>query len=186
MNRPCSTTAVIALCAALFGQTATAADQHHHGEHGAVPTEPGQGAFAAISEIVALLENDPATDWSKIDIDALREHLQDMIALTLGASAVQAEDENGIRFTVTGSGATLRAIHAMVPAHGEVLDTTTDWTISVETNPRGAVMHIAAAPDALERIRALGFFGVMATGARHQAHHLQVACGDRHVHSSNQ
>ncbi len=182
MVRLYPTTVAIVLCAALLSQTAVAADQHHHGEHGTVPTEPGQGAFAAISEIVALLENDPATDWSKVDIDALREHLQDMNALTLGASAAQAEDDNGIRFTVTGSGAALQAIHAMVPSHGHELDRTTDWTVTVETNSDGAVMRIAAAPDALERIRALGFFGVMATGAHHQAHHLQIASGDQHVH----
>ena len=180
LNRPYPTPAAILLCAALFGHTATAAAQHHHQADGLVPSEPGQGAFAAIAEIVALLESDPATDWSKVDIDALRAHLQDMDELTLRASAVQSEDENGIHFTVTGTGATLRAIHAMMPAHGRVLDTTTDWTVRVETNPRGAVMRVAAAPDALKRIRALGFFGIMATGAHHQVHHLQIARGNPH------
>jgi hypothetical protein len=36
------------------------------------PTQPGQAAFAAIQEIVAILEADPRTDWSKVNIDALR------------------------------------------------------------------------------------------------------------------
>ena len=30
--------------------------------------EPGQAAFAAIQEIVALLDADPSTDWSKVNI----------------------------------------------------------------------------------------------------------------------
>ncbi len=42
------------------------------------PKEPGQGAFATIAEIVALLTSDPKTDWSKVDIAGLREHLIDM------------------------------------------------------------------------------------------------------------
>jgi hypothetical protein len=41
--------------------------QHHHMMHeegaaGNVPTQPGQGAFAAIQEIVGILEADPKTD----------------------------------------------------------------------------------------------------------------------------
>jgi hypothetical protein len=60
----------------------------HAVAHGAPqPAEAGQGAFAAIAEIVALLEADPNTDWSKVNIAALREHLVDMDELTLNAVA---------------------------------------------------------------------------------------------------
>ncbi|MFX5914869.1 hypothetical protein ABTE45_18800, partial [Acinetobacter baumannii] len=52
---------------------------------GLMPTQPGQSAFAAILEIVALLEADPATDWSKVNIEALRQHLIDMDNVTLRA-----------------------------------------------------------------------------------------------------
>src|SRR6266700_4993554 len=52
--------------------------QHHqqmmakmHQMQGNVPTLPGQDAFGAIGEIVAMLEADPKTDWSKIDLEAL-------------------------------------------------------------------------------------------------------------------
>src|SRR5690348_17327314 len=37
--------------------------------------EPGQAAFGAIQEMVESLQADPQTDWSKVDVDALREHL---------------------------------------------------------------------------------------------------------------
>ena len=51
------------------------------------PTSPGQDAFGAIQEIVRILDADPTTDWSKVDIGALREHLIDMNEVTLHAAA---------------------------------------------------------------------------------------------------
>ena len=57
-------------------------DQSHQAMHdgaAAGPAEPGQGAFAAMQEIVAILEADPTTDWSKVDLPALRQHLADKI-----------------------------------------------------------------------------------------------------------
>ncbi len=60
--------------------------QHHeqmmarmHGQQmrGGVPVLPGQDAFGAIQEIVRVLESDPKTDWSKVDLEALRQHLGD-------------------------------------------------------------------------------------------------------------
>jgi hypothetical protein len=46
--------------------------------HGRGPTLPGQDAFGAIQEIVRMLEADPKTDWSKVDLETLRQHLIDM------------------------------------------------------------------------------------------------------------
>lgn len=37
-------------------------------------TEGGQSAFAGITEIVALLDADPTTDWATADIEALWQH----------------------------------------------------------------------------------------------------------------
>ena len=42
------------------------------------PPMPGQDAFGAIQEIVQILDADPKTDWSKVDLEALRQHLIDM------------------------------------------------------------------------------------------------------------
>ena len=41
----------------------------------ATPTMTGQDAFGAIQEIVRILEVDPKTDWSKVNLEALRQHL---------------------------------------------------------------------------------------------------------------
>lgn len=49
-----------------------------------VPHEAGQSAFAAIQEIVMLREADRKTDWSRVDIEGLRQHLIDMQNVTLG------------------------------------------------------------------------------------------------------
>ena len=54
--------------------------QYRTKEMAGQPTMPGQDAFGAIQETVSLLEADPATDWSKVNIAALREHLIDMRA----------------------------------------------------------------------------------------------------------
>src|SRR5437016_4569299 len=51
------------------------------------PTRPGQEAFGAILEVVQILEADPTTDWSRVNIAALREHLIDMSEVTLRAMA---------------------------------------------------------------------------------------------------
>src|SRR6516165_7172350 len=51
------------------------------GMHGGMSGQPvlaGQDAFGAIQEVVQILEADPTTDWSKVNIDALRQHLVDM------------------------------------------------------------------------------------------------------------
>jgi len=59
---------------------------HHGAQTAAAPTQPGQAAFGAMQEIVALLQADPTTDWSKVDIDALRQHLIDMDEVTIRAA----------------------------------------------------------------------------------------------------
>ena len=51
---------------------------------------PGQEAFGTIQEIVRILESDPATDWSKVNIGALREHLIDMDEVTMRIRTMQS------------------------------------------------------------------------------------------------
>ena len=146
--------------------------------HAARATEPGQGAFAAIQEIVALLVADRDTDWSKVDIDSLRRHLVDMSNVTLHAEAVGTPVENGMRYVVTGTGAVRDSIRRMVTAHAATMSGTDGMTIVAQDAPDGAIMTvIVAEPRALAKLKALGFFGVMALGMHHQEHHLMIATG---------
>jgi len=75
----------------------------HAGMHATstTPTMPGQDAFGAIQEIVQILDADPKTDWSKVDLEALRQHLIDMNEVTLGADAAPKEIGGGLEIAVT-------------------------------------------------------------------------------------
>jgi len=76
---------------------------------------PGQDAFGAIQEIVRILDADPRTDWSKINLATLRKDLLDMNEVTLEATAVGRAIDNGVQIDVMGSGRTLAAIQRMLP-----------------------------------------------------------------------
>ena len=52
---------------------------------GGVPASPGRDAQGAIAEIAGIREADPGTDWSRVDLEALRSHLIDMNDVVLEA-----------------------------------------------------------------------------------------------------
>lgn len=150
----------------------------------AVPTMPGQDAFGAIQEIVRLLEADPATDWSKVDLEMLRQHLIDMNRVTLDAEAAATPVDGGIAVEVTGAGRTLAAIRRMIPAHAKEIDGKGGWTVQTSDLANGVRLTVTSA-DAREvaHIRGLGFIGILARGGHHQPHHLAMAKGGMpHAH----
>lgn len=150
----------------------------HGRESGALPTSPGQDAFGAIQEVVQILEADPKTDWSKVNIGALREHLIDMNEVTLNAKASERMLDNGIEVTMTGDGRTRDAIKRMVPAHVRELSAH-GWDAKTEDLPNGVKMTVmTSATQPLAKLKALGFIGIMAQGAHHQPHHLMMAKGE--------
>ena len=148
-----------------------------------VPTEVGQSAFAAIGEIVEILMQDPKTDWSKVNITALRDHLVDMNTLTTQASVDTQILDQDIIFTVDGDAASIGAIQRMVPAHSGVLTTEYHWKTEAEITDTGAQLIITTTnPKDAALLRGLGFFGIMALGSHHQPHHIAIARGQS-VHS---
>ena len=170
----------IALAFALL--TAGAAPAQDHGAMKAedgVPSETGQAAFAAIQEIVALLEANPATDWAKVDIEALRQHLIDMNNVTLGA-VVEAEMKGSVRFSISGDGSVRESVRRMVMAHAATMNGADGWTFAAESSDNGAILT-ASPPDraSMVKLRALGFIGVMTLGMHHQQHHWMLATGMR-------
>jgi hypothetical protein len=149
-----------------------------HGDR-RIPTMPGQEAFGTIQEIVQILEADPGTDWSKVDLEALRQHLIDMDEVTLRADAVPKPVAGGLEIAVTGSGRTLAAIRRMVPNQVLELDRMNGWIAETESLPDGVMMTITAMdPKETAHIRGLGFIGLLASGAHHQPHHLAIARGE--------
>jgi hypothetical protein len=162
--------------------------QGHHGMmgmQGAVtgqPTMSGQDAFGAIQEVVQILEADPMTDWSKVNIKALREHLIDMNEVTLRAGAIERPLDNGIEIAVTGEGRTLEAIKRMVPMHvAELIKL--GWDARTEELPNGVKLTVTTGdPKEVTKLKALGFMGIMVQGGHHQPHHLMIAKGELSTH----
>ena len=154
-----------------------------HGQQfggGALPTSPGQDAFGAIQEVVQILEADPTTDWSKVNITALREHLIDMNEVTLHAAVTEKATDTGIEFAVTGDGRTRDAIKRMVPAHVQEL-AALGWNAKTTELPNGVTLTVAVTDKTpLAKLKALGFIGVMVQGGHHQPHHLMMAKGEFH------
>lgn len=152
--------------------------QHMQGIEAAKPTMPGQEVFGTIQEIVQILEADPTTDWSKVNIAALREHLIDMDEVTMRAAARERALDNGVEISVTGEGRTLDAIKRMLPAHANELGAI-GWSARTESLPNGIKLVVTSRdPKDAIKLKALGFMGIMVQGAHHQIHHLMMAKGE--------
>lgn len=125
-----------------------------------LPTEAGEAGFAAITEIVTVLSNDPTTDWSKVDINGLREHLVLMNKLVLGAIVVEQAVESRLRFTVIGHEGALASIRQMVPAYAIELNKMAEFTATTTLIDQGIVIEVLGKNSATnDRLKGLGFFG---------------------------
>jgi hypothetical protein len=163
----------------------------HGMPHGAAttgaPTMPGQDAFGAIGEIVRMLDADPSTDWSKVDLERLRQHLIDMNEVVLRAQVKQTTVPGGLLMDVTGSGRTEEAIRAMVVPHAAELDRMPMFAAKTEPIRGGVRLTVIAeaANDAkaVARLRGLGFIGLLTVGAHHGPHHLGMARGETFTHT---
>jgi hypothetical protein len=148
---------------------------------GPLPAESGQAAFAAISEVVAMLEADPTTDWSKVNVDALHDHLVDMDNVTLRARVTNVPVAGGMRFEVAGEREVRDSIRRMVESHAGMADGADGQHVMVADTPEGAAMTVTSdTPAGTARIRALGFYGALTGGVHHQLHHLMMAKGEMH------
>jgi hypothetical protein len=140
---------------------------------------PGQDAFGAIQEIVQILDADPKTDWSKVDLEALRQHLIDMNEVTLKADAAAKPIDGGLEVTITGSGRTLLAIQRMIPAYAQNVTGFKGWTAKAASLPNGELLTVSATdPKEIQHIRGLGFIGLLVSGSMHEPHHLAMAKGE--------
>jgi hypothetical protein len=146
------------------------------------PAAPGQAAFGAIAEIVARLDADPTTDWSKVSIERLRQHLIDMDLVTMRSRVAVRDVAGGFAAEVTGPPEVAAAIRRMTSAHAAAMaadDGGMRLTVSpIEGGAR--LTAVAAEPDdagAVARIRGLGVHGILALGNHHGPHHEAMARG---------
>jgi hypothetical protein len=151
-----------------------------------LPTQPGQSAFGAISEIVGILKADPRTDWSKVNLEALRQHLIDMDAVTMRAAVASRTVPGGFEADVTGDGNTVGAIRRMLGSHTKMLSQGADYRATATEIPGGARLAVLAADvrdsRLVARIQGLGFAGILTEGDHHVRHHLAIARGDSGAH----
>ncbi|KAA2312249.1 hypothetical protein DL237_18090 [Pseudooceanicola sediminis] len=126
-----------------------------------------------------MLRADPVTDWGNVNIDALRAHLVDMNALVLSGAVETEQRPNGLAMRVSLTGPAGDAARRMVPAHGPVLAAETGWTSDVEFGVEALLWTVTdPVGKYASQIQALGFFGLMATGDHHRAHHIAIARGE--------
>ncbi len=156
-----------------------------------LPTQGGQAAFATVAEIVKLLEADASTDWSKVDLEALRQHLIDMDAVTMRARVRRQLTTGGLTMDVTGDPAVAASARRMLGAHAPMLEALGGWHASATPIAGGMRLTVVASNPAdsatVLRIRGLGFIGLMTQGDHHSQHHLMIAKGAgaaAHMHNS--
>ncbi len=146
------------------------------------PTLPGQDAFGAIAEVVRRLEADPGTDWSRVDLERLRQHLIDMSEVVLRSEIRSRAIPGGLVLDITGAARTERAIRAMVGPHAVELDRMPEWAATTQPIAGGLRLTVTArrAEDVktVVRIRGLGFVGLLVQGGHHGPHHLAMAKGE--------
>jgi len=152
----------------------------------ALPTEAGQPVFAAIAEIVRILDADPTTDWTKVNLEALRQHLLDMDAVVMRAHVVQQAVEGGFTADVTGTSATIGAIQRMVVDHSRMMDQSPTYSAKTERLTTGIRLTVtvkgSSDAKAVARIRGLGVAGFLTEGSHHVRHHLALARGNMSAH----
>ncbi|MEJ6391218.1 hypothetical protein [Gymnodinialimonas ulvae] len=180
--------AAIALAQTMYSDHGQAMDHAAHGQEGHAGsltlTEPGQGAFAALSEVVRVLEADPDTDWSRVDLAGLRAHLVDMDRLVSDAVVTETDLPNGMSMIATGDAETIATLRRMVPAHAAQLARDDRWTVDAAEVENGVELRVTSDdPGVVARIKGLSFFGLMASQDHHREHHLMMALGeDAHAH----
>lgn len=150
-----------------------------------MPTEAGNDAFGTIQEIITILANDPTTNWEKVNIEALRKHLSDMEDMTLNIEVISQSPVQGglavvIKPTTNRSAAVLKRVFS---AHPKQLKNETGWMMDVDySNGQYTLTTTTEDPNEVNKIRGLGYIGLMAPGNHHQPHNLSMA-RDNNPHS---
>lgn len=176
----------MAALAPAHAQSAGGMDHSSHMGGASAGAPAGQDAYAALAAVVAVLEADSTTDWAKVNIEALRQHLIAMNDVTLGARSRQSDIPGGARMEVTGDGRVAESIRAMLRPHAEMLNALGPYRATVDDIPGGVRFTVTASDPrnakTVAKIRGLGFSGLLTLGAHHAQHHLALARGQSMMH----
>lgn len=172
--------AKLILAIMLFGFTGTVFAQHKMNAQSTPLTEPGNDIFGTIQEVVKQLEANPNTDWSNVDLEALRQHLLDMKAFTenvaiLSQNPIADGTEIRVHPETARAAEALKRLFSMHPA---MLKKEKGWNMVAQQNGENWVVTCTTNNESeIEKIRALGYIGLLAEGAHHQLHHWMIATG---------
>lgn len=179
----------ICLVFLIQSSAALAADGHsgmnHHAHNidssASQLTEAGNDVFGTLQEVIKKLNNNPDTDWAKVDIEALRQHLLDMHDMTLNVEVIsQKSIRHGLQAIIKPTTARAEvALDRVFKAHPGQLQRETGWQMSVTKNGKHYTLTTTSTkPEEAIKIRGLGYIGLMAYGNHHQPHHWGMATGN--------
>jgi hypothetical protein len=100
-----------------------------------------------------------------------------MDIVTIDSTTISTEVDGGMRFDVTGAGEVTDAIRRMAGAHSGMMNGVDGWTYATEEIAGGAAMTVTVPAGDMAKLKALGFYGIMAAGMHHQPHHWAMATG---------
>lgn len=149
----------------------------------------GNALFGTIQEVITSLDADPDTDWTKVDLEALRQHLIDMENFSSHVDVLsQTDTDKGSLIVIQPTTEAARgSLTRALAAHPGMLNQETGWTMTVSAV--GLTYELSVETDKSEeiaRLRGLGYIGVMALGDHHQVHHWLMASGaDPHGEHAN-
>ena len=129
--------------------------------------EAGNAIFGTIQETIKMLDADPNTNWEKIDIEGLRQHLIDMENFTSGVDVLSEKKiEKGAEMVIRAkSEMAHHSLSRALKAHPSMLTSETGWTMGVKQSKERFTLTIETQkPEEVARLRALGYIGVMALG----------------------
>ena len=132
-----------------------------------------------VQRTVGLLLADPRPDWSEVRVSRLRERLADLNVITLYAKAEEQGVPGGLDVMVGGDERTLEALRRVVPEHVRRMDGFRGWKVTLDDDASESVRISIRTEndDEVEIVRAMGFFGFLATGVHRPQNNLALARG---------
>ncbi len=150
-----------------------------------VLTESGTDMFATIQEVIQKLSADPNTNWSKVNLETLRQHLRDMFEFSYNVDVLsQQAIERGVKIRVKPVNVRAeKALDKVLSAHPMMLKMETGWAMqSTKIGGEYQIIVTTAKPSEIDKIRGLGYIGLLAIGNHHQPHHWAMAKGQNPHH----
>ncbi|MCF7805330.1 MAG: hypothetical protein K9N46_09185 [Candidatus Marinimicrobia bacterium] len=105
-------------------------------------TMPGNAVFGTIQEVIRELEADPNTDWSQVDLEALRQHLIDMHHFTINVEMLSKSNiDTGMKIIIAPTvPAAKQSLERVLDAHTHMLHR----AIAQGKDPHNAMMNHGA------------------------------------------